>query len=427
MDAWTIAPSTVARLRHRAAIAPSWVAVWLLALSLLAGCRVDPNMQLMERDLRLQDQRIFDLEAHLFDCHAVAEAYKRDIAALRERLDEAPGKETDDLGPLDTWDAERRLRPKPPSDIAPPAIDEGDDPASTQQMPSLDSAQPLEDFDPDPPPPFQGPPLDPADEAETGETSIQQSVDPGSEPTSEVLPSPSLTGSGSDVELINLRLAMQYQATEGLPLQVEALVEPRDAESRRVPAAGDVSLMIQAAEGAGQELARWEFEAEHARHLWKKSRLGTGMQFQLPWPGSPRPGRYRLWVRYVGDDGRKHLGSVDFDVDAAALARRPERPASPRNEPISDGPLLVKSDGDEEAPPKRGARTTDIAWRPSVAAAGLSRREQRPPIATTPIDSTQTASSAPAASVPWSPERPTLETGGHVETAALQPEWSPYR
>jgi hypothetical protein len=424
-------------VRRLAARSPLTVGVWLASL-VFAGCRADPNMQLAEQELRLQDQRIFELEEHLSDCHAVVAAYQRDIAALRRQVDDNPKKDLDE--PAGAWDANRRLKPEPPGELTRPLVDEGDALPGASQLPSLDSDRPIEEFDPGEdaapefdPSPERGAPPDPADASDSDPLPLQLDVQ-SVEPTSEPLPAPSVTGSADQIEQIGLRLAVRYHTAETVPVQVEAIVEPRDGELRQIPAAGDVSLMVAAADGpAERQLARWDFAAEDVRHLWKRSKLGDGLQFELPWPGSPQPGKYRLWVRFVGSDGRKHLGSVDFDVDATALARRPAPRVSPEGEPV-EGPTLARRDTVEHEPrerdiPKLSSTSGGDAWRSSEDAARLAQRDQTLPPALTAVSTTRLAPASTPAETPaaWTPARPARAAAAPIETAKSRPQWSPYR
>jgi hypothetical protein len=420
-----------------------------LLVVLQAGCRVDPNIQLMEQELRLQDQRIFELEAHLSDCHDIVATQRRDNESLRRRLD---GSQGTSLGGSQSPGAETRDRPETANGITAPQVEEGDDVDATPQSPPRDFTPPIGEGDTGPagrgePTPATGSPPDPAGDGADGDGSAPTPTRSRSfAPAKELLPPPSFTGKAEEIEQIGLRLAVRYHPEENLPLQVETLVAPQDGQMKQVVAAGDVSLMIVAADEATQgqlgrwELARWEFSKDDAELLWNKSSLGTGLQFELPWPGSPEPGEYRLWVRLVGEDGRKHLGSVDFDVSATQLARRP-----PPREPLEDltteeGPHLVHAPVEAPRAPHEPAtaaeqRTTDarsasaapeISWRKSKEAAQLPRRNL-PPTSTAADAPGQAGRSDADPKDSWSPNRPNRSADTDAVASSPDHEWSPYR
>jgi hypothetical protein len=447
MDARTTAVRPALPGRPREALLPVAVAVQLVLALVLAGCRVDPNIQLMEQELRLQDQRIFELEEHLSDCHEVVASQRRDNESLQRRLDASP---RTNLGGTQAPAADTRERPETVDGITVPQVDEGDDVQIAPPTQPLELAPAIEEGATSPPgrgepTPATGRPLDPADEPSGGGDSAPQPTrSQSSPPAMEMLPPPSFTGKPEEIRQLGLRLAVRYHAKENLPVQVEALVEPQDARLKQVLAAGDVSLMIVPADEATQqqlgrsELARWEFSKDDAKLLWSKSSLGTGLTFELPWPGSPQPGEYRLWVRLVGEDGRKHLGSVDFDVSATQLARRPP-PREPLEDASQDGPRLVRSEAEgaraaqeqprakerESAPPAADA-APEVAWRKSTEAAQLPRpyaaptstaadaRRQTGPVDADPQDS-------------WSPNRPSAAADSGAVASSPEHEWSPYR
>lgn len=441
MDARTTFVGPADRIRPRVAMSPAAIGFWCLLALLAGGCRVDPNIQLMEQELRLQDQRIFDLEEHLHDCHTAVAEHQRENEALRRRLEDGSAEGIDASA---GFGAEERASPGPANELAVPQIDEGDDVPGTRQMPPDGASESAPELDPegttprDAPTPARNRPPEPANEGSNGDGSLAPgSESPTARPTGEQLPAPRFSASADAVEQIGLRLAVRYHAAENVPVRVDALVEPQGADRSQVPAAGDISLMIVAADGETEkkigrwELARWEFAAEDAAVLWSGSPLGTGLQFELPWPGSPRPGEYRLWVRLIGKDGRKHLGSVDFDVNAKRLARHPRPRVPSQSAPPQEGPLLARSngvDGADHASSEPPPSTPDAAWRPSSEAARLPRRNRVPRASKDTI-----AEAGPSEGDPfdaWSPDRPIRRVHAvesDAETAARPPRWSPYR
>jgi hypothetical protein len=439
MDARTVAAGTACR--PGPTISPAGAGIGLALAVVLAGCQVDRNMQLAEKELRMQDSRIFELESHLADCHAANAAFRREVASLRRRLDNDEDTVSDKD---DGLDFDSRLRPTPPSDLSLPKIDD-DEPSTPLREPTLDTpepfANPLEEREvpeEEEPPLFREESPEPGDAPIEGgdgptdtEVSYPDSNSPDEDtptPASEELPAPRLTDSAEDVEQIDLRLAVKYHSEPSLPVEIVALVEPQGASDRQVLAAGQVSLMIVGGEtDTSKELARWEYPPDATEAHWRDTPLGTGMQFRLPWPGSPRPGNYRLWARFVGEDGRKHFGSVDFEVDQAELARRAP-PQVPQTMPPSEGPLLVRAQEPRRSMDEPAKGTPNVAWRPSVEAANLPRLSRpAPPEARTRSPSGQPVAEVVDRIIPWSPQRPALPGAAVAEASQREPKWSPYR
>ncbi len=57
-----------------------------LACLAVAGCRTNPNITLLERELRLQEDKIYALQECVEDHQAELQTARRENAALRERL-----------------------------------------------------------------------------------------------------------------------------------------------------------------------------------------------------------------------------------------------------------------------------------------------------------------------------------------------------
>jgi hypothetical protein len=99
---------------------------------------------------------------------------------------------------------------------------------------------------------------------------------------------------------------------------VMVVVEPRDAQGKLVRSEGKLSLMVvdPQQEGVQGRIARWDFTPEETDAAWRKSLLGQGLHFELPWPNQPpQVDRLRLYVRLVTSSGQKILAETDFDVD----------------------------------------------------------------------------------------------------------------
>jgi hypothetical protein len=99
---------------------------------------------------------------------------------------------------------------------------------------------------------------------------------------------------------------------------VMAVVQPRDADGTPVMPLGDFSLMVMRPNPPGPpvRIARWDFTTEEARLAWRRSLLGEGMHFSLPWPADVPPGgEYELWARLIAPNGQKHLANTTIRIE----------------------------------------------------------------------------------------------------------------
>ncbi|NOZ39430.1 MAG: hypothetical protein GXP24_04290 [Planctomycetes bacterium] len=100
--------------------------------------------------------------------------------------------------------------------------------------------------------------------------------------------------------------------SEEEPTSLLTVIEARDVNEEPVDLDGKVSLMIMTADSVGpQRLKRWDFNAEETASAWQSSPLGDGLHLELPLEGrveSEEP--LELWVRLVGSDGRKLLAQL---------------------------------------------------------------------------------------------------------------------
>lgn len=216
---------------------------------------------------------------------------------------------------------------------------------------------------------------------------------------------------------------------------VAVLVEPRDARGQLVAAAGPISVVLldRGASGDAARVARWEFTAEQAATLYRRTPHGEGFYLEMPWPGSP-PARshLHLFVRYTTKDRRNVEASREIDVALRAekgrnwLALNPEGNSQPsqiagtwqqKTRRDDDPPVRVAS-VERSAPsaaPEKPRPAPEI--QPAVYESASPPEEKTPPAAAkaTPAESKPTAESKPeAASSPaadqpqrpvWSPNR----------------------
>ncbi|NOY29539.1 MAG: hypothetical protein GXP28_04980 [Planctomycetes bacterium] len=99
------------------------------------------------------------------------------------------------------------------------------------------------------------------------------------------------------------------------PTRLLTVIEARDANDEPVDLDGKISLMIMTADPVSpRRLKRWDFSAEETASAWQSSPLGDGLHLELPLEEtieSEEP--LELWVRLVGADGRKLLAQLPLE------------------------------------------------------------------------------------------------------------------
>jgi hypothetical protein len=293
----------------------------MVAVACLAGCKSDLNQQLLERELRYQEDQIYNLQDELQVACAKLDRSARENMSLKKQLGVA-----DDAAPRAGSGRSRPAGLPAPVNV-PPAIEVPDmgAPARTPAGRGGPPGMPLA------PPALEGVPPLPADGASVSP--------PPTEPTL------SLPGDSAAVPPPIQRLAYEAPTDAAPPARLvvnaeqsscldadgdgrseglSIVFEPRDAEERLVPAAGGVTITVfdstagtDPATGEGVAIATWEIPAaDTPRHFRRTSRM-RGLHFSLPWPGSPPAGDHvRVVVRLATPDGINPL------VADATLATR---------------------------------------------------------------------------------------------------------
>ncbi len=265
----------------------------LLALALCAaGCATN-STTLLERDLRMQEDKIYQLQAMLDDSCAARESTIRENEALKRELaggDPGPGSDRD-------RDRDRRGSPGRGGDLVPPTVElpgssSDDDPSRSRgrgKSPKLE-APTIELPEPSDSP---GVEMDPGDAS----TVLER------RPTQLVI-NKRLTG-GLDRD--------GHDGDEGLLV----VFEPRDAAGHLVRFPGTVSVVVMdpAQEGAAARVARWDFAANEVTSHFQNTVLGKGLQFELPWPSDPPKNRQlQLFVRFTTEDGKKLTAETSIEI-----------------------------------------------------------------------------------------------------------------
>lgn len=321
--------------------------LWVLCLLLLCGCRAGRITEPLERENRQLEDRIYCLEDQLRETCAQLDSAHRENSALRRDLGDGPG--SDDFTRQRGGGTSRAPRAElgAPADRLPGGGD-------TAPRPSL----PVDELDDAPPykPPTILPPSPDRPEGILPETSSPE-PDPGpietqAEPEPAELPLESSPGptleeprmlisptatraaaplqSASIVEIaLNSRLTGGHDR-DGLPGDdgVMVVIEPRNKARQVVelPAAISIVVLDPAQEGPQARIARWDFTAEEAAKHFKKTALGEGFHFALPWSSAPpRNSELMLFARITLSDGQEYITdkAIRVKLSAAAEAGQP--------------------------------------------------------------------------------------------------------
>ncbi len=293
--------------------AVSVAACALVMLAGVAGCKSDLNQQLLERELRYQEDQIYRLQDELQSACA--------------RLERASGENTSlkrQLGVRDGDAATPRMAPARPRQgvpapvTVPPALEIPDAPPAAPLVPPvLEGVPPLPGTVPAPPRTSTLPPpaddgrikLPTPDAGTVRRLSHEEFVADAGRATHLVVNAAQTTCLDTDGDGTSDGLAVVF--------------EPRDADERLVAVAGPVSIAVfdaatgaDPATGAAAPIARWDIAGEESLARFRRTSRQRGLAFQLPWPGRPPAGGHiRVAVRMAPPDGDP------LEADATIAAR----------------------------------------------------------------------------------------------------------
>jgi hypothetical protein len=279
-------------------------------VSLLSGCKSDLNQQLLERELRYQEDQIYQLQDELAERQARLSYVAGENASLRKQLG---------VSDFDNATPSRGQRSRSPgvapATTVPPAIKipEGAPrsrgPVPRGSMPPIDLAPPtLEGVPPLPDEP--GPPGRSA--TDTGEglslPPATAAIDPAARPiesaesiavdAAEEEPPPALVRISYDEPAAGgeaVRLAVNPTGSAAIDVdrdgQSEGLslaIEPRNSGERLSPvnAAITVTAYDGTAAAGEQPLARWTVPADEVASRFRPAGRRRGLVFDLPWQGT---------------------------------------------------------------------------------------------------------------------------------------------
>lgn len=457
----------------------SWLCWACVLLSGATGCRTarDNQVDILERELRTQEDYIYELEDY--------------VVQYSEKLRECRCSQPMTVLSSSSEPKSVLKKPKPPK-TAPPRseplpfddelLEPGDDlpeerPRSRRTSPrdAQPSEPPIEEMSPED---IQVPELDigePVGQVENDSrvqraayTEGEQLISTGQEPLP--LPGiddgallPTLHGDVPPFEDEMFEVAGYQEAAPRTPEQLVvthlfhnepaadstgsllAVVEALDTRDEPVEVDGEVSLMVMTADAEKPlRLKRWDFTAEDAASAWQSSHLGDGLHLELPLEETELPNApLELWVRVVNADGSKLLTQLPFERESLAAL---EPDTGVRELAQAGGNRLVQQEADpskQEAEGRLLSAEEPVAddddpqagWKPSfarseMATSGASAKSggwtAQPPGGRFPALHSAESQSAGNREPVW--------TAGRVDTKPLgtarrgsQPGWSPFR
>lgn len=254
----------------------------VLTVSAAVGCRSAGNQELLERDLRMQEDRINHLQGHVIDYRQQIECLQAENDSLRAQL---AGSQGGVAPPVRAAIPYRTPQFAPPGGTVPEA-----QPPRVQPPSSTPGELPL------------GPP-----KIELPSSSFNErrpGSDPGGAQIAQITFNRALTG-GYDAD--------QQPGDDGVRL----CIEPRTASGEIIPWQGPLSIVLMdpAMPGESARLARWDLAENEVADHYRRTPDGAGIQLELPWPtGVPQHRQLKLFARYVMADGRKLDASQDIEI-----------------------------------------------------------------------------------------------------------------
>ncbi len=347
-------------------------------LVVLCGCRSGQQVAMLEQELRLQEDRIYQLQDCLEETRMTLDTCRQKNQSLRQCLGDeggAPGRGRILDVPGDRPGSEI---PKVPTDLnieTPPEsqfqkqVPEMLRGSATPREPSGGTSTPTRGFGI--PPGIEGP------SSGGGPRRLQPRPAPAVPDRRPRQDGPELDTTSRSEDTVQIEigeLAVERTAVRRSESGEDGLllvVVPRDGRGRPLPAAAPISVVVvdPAVPGAASRVARWDFSRQQAAARYRRSKAGEGFRLQLRWPrGGPAHKELHLFVRYTTSDGRKLHAEMPFDLGRLAVAepqpagrplaqwqRKVEPPSgsSTSEAPVRDGPTVQASRAN---PSRRAAR-----------------------------------------------------------------------
>jgi len=315
----------------------------ILLLALLAGCRSDPSIDLLESELRFLEDKVYALQDVVQQKDSQLSSVQRENDALRKRLG-LPGDLDDNrrnASPIPERPRQRpaadSFPPKSMDDLESPEIEIGD----AADLPDLESVAPIAEVSL----------TQPASVLESNR--VEEAID---RVVTKIVLNPKLTG-GYNLD--------GQPGDEGIMV----VIEPQNESAEYVDASGPISIVLLDPAYAGEQafISRWDFDSTEAAKTLKRSLLGKGFHLKLPWTTDhPDHDTLLLHVRYTTTEGEVLQAKQNIRVDASAnktaswspaATPLPKRASYEQTEDVN----LVELPSSEE---NNQATTKGAVWRP---------------------------------------------------------------
>lgn len=398
-----------------------------LAAALLAGCKSGVERDVVQRQMRQQEDQIYALEDYLSEYQQLLCDARNENATLKRQMAqgqfrETPsGKRSESVDTLPVPTAAPTTTPTPAEPEANSTV--------TPDVPPLD---------------LETPTVSPLNDQSTNKSEfVTEEIQPAAAEI-EVVDDPATD--------IVLRGEVVLDDPQNGP-RLLLVVEPMTAAGERANFQGRLSLLVldPAARAKEQQLARWDFTPEELAGMATTSENGTAYELPLQLPvGAPSDRQLELWARLIPEDGEKVLGRTTMDVSRegrfASVEVQPvkkqrqrlvvqaasaEMPVEPKRILPRHRPNLVSDENGW-----RTAKPGDVARRPKVSQSATEWKlatqpvpevESTPIVASRPLEHDSRSGSgdrySDAAAPEWSPERAVDDSGASAAEAA----WSPTR
>ncbi len=363
-----------------------WSGAWcfLICFAAISGCagRRTAERDLYQRELRLQEDEIYRLEDCLEEYQCLVRRYRTENESLKAYASTPGAAEK-----VDRPDTQRSLlddRPKPGGGSAtPPPRPPQRTKAPEIELPEIDMGEPVPAPGARKPAPLDVPGSSQMLEAPPFESNVS---DPPSAPL-------------SDAALFTEHGTHDHR---GMPTMM-AFVEPLSGGGRPAAFAGGASLLLMdpSLPKESRDLARWDFTQEEVERAWRNpSRRVLDLPLALDAAvADDRP--LELWVRLVGEDGRKAIGRTTLHMPAPLTVLRAEaRPGQLAGAVMLDDSWAVAS---AQAPKRSGpplpfeeVAQAPIGWKTSAP---------RRPLRVSQMEDAQVRPAGHESPPSWSPER----------------------
>lgn len=295
-----------------------------IGAGLLSGCRA-PDTSALEAENRMLEDQIYELQDHCQQLHdELASARRANASQRRDRRGSAEEEVPSQLSPP-SFEGMPEL-PSGPTGREPylrRPEEEGE--APPYEMPSTRPSGAI---------PGELPPFEPMPEGSPQAFHDEDSYDELESPGADEVVSITL----------NRRLTGGHDRSPGGGHEgVMVVVEPRTRDGRIVPVDGDVTIGVLDPEQPASQgrIARWDFSRQESARFYRRTPMGAGLHFDLPWPAeAPPTDRVKLWVRLTTPEGRKLLAQRTVAIDSGGDPVAPASFEARREAESADGPGL---------------------------------------------------------------------------------------